>query len=93
MIIKVLVKLKRKESLSRDSQQIIASINVKPVKGAANKKLEKILAEWLDIAPSLVAVQKGHTSRHKIIDIKLEDAEVQYAINTIPKFPKVLKIL
>jgi len=82
---KVLVKLKRKESISWDGQQLIVSINAAPIKGAANKRLVHFLAEWLDLAPSLIAVKKGHISRHKIVTIDLDEIEVRQDNKNTPK--------
>jgi len=93
MTVKVLVKLKRKESISWDGQRLVTSINSAPIKGAANRRLEQALAEWLDLAPSLVTVQKGHASRHKTIEIDLVDEELREAINTLPKYPKQMRLL
>jgi len=93
MTLRVLVKLKRKEAISWDGQQLIMSINAAPIKGAANRRLEQALAEWLDLAPSLVAIQKGHTSRHKTIIIDLPSEKLKNAIQTLPKYPKQTKLV
>ena len=46
-----------------------------PIDGRANEALIRFLADRLDIAPSLITLVKGHTSKHKTLDIPLsEDA-------------------
>jgi uncharacterized protein (TIGR00251 family) len=46
-----------------------------PIDGRANEALIRFLADQLDIAPSRISIIKGHTSKHKTLDIPLsEDA-------------------
>ena len=40
-----------------------------PVKGKANKELVAFLGEMLGVAKSAVSIEKGHTSRNKILAI------------------------
>jgi len=41
----------------------------KPVDGEANKAVIKILAKYFDVAPSLVHIKSGLTSRNKVIEV------------------------
>ena len=41
----------------------------KPVDGAANTALVKLLAKHFDVAKSCVIIKSGASSRHKIIEI------------------------
>ena len=41
----------------------------KPVDGAANTALVKLLAQHFDVAKSCVIIKSGASSRHKIIEI------------------------
>ncbi len=46
-----------------------------PIDGRANEALIRFLADRLNIAPSLISIIKGHTSKHKTLDVPLsEDA-------------------
>ena len=40
-----------------------------PVKGKANKELVAFLSQMLGVAKSAVSIEKGHTSRNKILAI------------------------
>ena len=46
------------------------SIKAPPVGGAANRELRRFLARVFDISPSQVAILSGHTSRHKMAEIR-----------------------
>jgi uncharacterized protein len=46
-----------------------------PADGAANAELIRLLAARLGIARSSVAVERGASSRHKIVTIDLDQAE------------------
>ncbi len=47
------------------------SIKEPPVEGKANKAIIKALAEYFDIAPSLIFLTSGPTSRQKIFEIEI----------------------
>ena len=40
-----------------------------PVAGRANRELVALLSEWLDIPQSAVTIERGATSRHKLVAI------------------------
>jgi hypothetical protein len=40
-----------------------------PEKGEANDSVMEILAEHLNVAPSLIRIKSGNKSRHKLIEI------------------------
>lgn len=42
-----------------------------PEDGKANEAMIRLLAAHFDVAPSSVVIVRGHTSRHKIIEIPL----------------------
>jgi len=50
------------------------AVNEPPDKGKANRAVEKLLARAVGIAPSLVEVVKGETSRRKTVLLRGTDA-------------------
>ena len=40
-----------------------------PANGAANKAVQRLLAETLDVAPSRFVLIRGHTSRKKVFQL------------------------
>lgn len=50
-------------------------VTAPPVDGKANEATEKLLARWLGVPRSTVAVTSGHASRHKRIRIAGASAE------------------
>lgn len=47
------------------------SVQEPPVEGRANTAIVRTLADHFHVAPSLVRIISGHTSRQKIVDIAL----------------------
>ena len=43
-----------------------------PVKGAANREVIKLIAAHFHLAPSRVEIIKGHRSKEKIIELKMD---------------------
>ncbi len=52
-----------------DGAALKARVRAVPEDGKANAALEALIADWLGLARSTVAVVSGHTSRVKIISI------------------------
>lgn len=44
-------------------------IKAKPVNGEANEALTKFLSEYFKIPASKITLLKGHTSKHKVVEI------------------------
>lgn len=51
-----------------------------PEKGKANQALAVLIATWIGVAKSCVAVAAGHTSRYKTVEIAGESDELLAAI-------------
>ena len=50
---------------------LIVYVREVPEKGRANDALVKLLADHLDLPKSCVSITRGHTSRHKIVEIDI----------------------
>ncbi len=72
MIIETLVKTRsKKESVELNSEGIyLVKVNALPVKGAANERVQEMLAEYFKLAKSSVVIIRGHKSSKKIFEIK-----------------------
>ena len=89
MQVHALVKPGRKrESLGWDGEKLVVVVQAPPVEGAANERLTQVLADWLGLAKSRVAVVKGWTSRHKTLEIRVETAVFQVAVDLLPRVPR-----
>lgn len=60
---------KKDEVVQLDATHFKISVKAPPQDGKANLAVEKVLAEFLGIAPSCVKIIKGHTSKNKIVEI------------------------
>ena len=71
---KIFVKVKfgnKEESIKKvDQTHFIISIKERPIKGAANKAIIKVLADYFKISKLGVQITSGLTSPKKIIQIK-----------------------
>lgn len=54
-----------------DDGSVVVHVRERAVDGAAHTGLVKALAEHFGVAPSRVAVVRGHTSRTKQVDVDL----------------------
>ena len=78
----------KRESLGWDGVQLIAVVQAPPVEGAANERLVVVLASWLGLSKSQVRVVKGWTSRYKTLEIEVDAAIFQAAIDILPCLPR-----
>lgn len=61
----------RLEEISEDEYK--AWVTAAPADGAANAALIELLAEHFNVAPSLIRIQSGNKSSHKLVEIDLGD--------------------
>lgn len=47
-----------------------------PVEGAANDALVKFISKKLGLSKSKVSISSGDKSRHKVLDIEMDESEV-----------------
>ena len=58
----------RSEVTERDGVLTVLT-SARPVAGQANAAVIKLLAEYLDVAPSLIRIARGSTARTKCVEI------------------------
>jgi len=88
MELKVFVKIgHRYEIIGWDGNELTVGINAPPVEGAANSKLIEILSEWLNIGKNKIVFVGGQTSRHKILQINIDEAIINNKLSEVPKLP------
>lgn len=52
-----------------DGDQLVVYLRARPVDGAANAALIKILAEHFGVHRCQISIKTGQTSRHKLIEL------------------------
>lgn len=55
---------------------LVVRVTAPPVDGKANAALCKLLASELGVAPSSVAVVRGHTARDKVVEVDGVETEI-----------------
>ena len=73
------IRVQVKPGGSRDSVatqsdgSLLVRTTVKPIDGAANQAVVKLLAEFYGVSKSRVRLKKGHAARYKTFQIDLND--------------------
>ncbi len=52
-----------------DADHFVVSVKAPPIEGRANRAITQALADFFHVAPSLVRLTSGATSRQKVFDI------------------------
>jgi uncharacterized protein YggU (UPF0235/DUF167 family) len=60
----------RREALRWDGRELSLWITQPPVEGAANEAARRLVAEWLDVAPSHVRLVGGHRNAHTLFEVE-----------------------
>lgn len=72
-LIKIVVRAKpgsKREKISiGDSGEIVMAFAVRPVEGAANKAIVKILAQNLGLSASSILLERGEKSKSKVFEV------------------------
>lgn len=84
---------RQRESLGWDGVQLVAVVQAPPVEGAANERLILVLAGWLGVGKSQIAVVKGWTSRYKTLEVGVDQVEFDEAVSVLPRVPRQDKLL
>ena len=62
---------REEEVLKVDENHFVVAVKESPIKGKANKAIEKAIARYFEVPPSDVRIISGHTSRQKVVEIKI----------------------
>lgn len=78
--INILVKPNAKKTtiIKIENQELIISLHAKPHQGEANKELISYLAKLLKLPKKQVILERGETSRHKLVLIPLYDSVQEF---------------
>ena len=49
--------------------ELTVYLREKPIDGAANQALIQLLADYFQVAKTQITIRRGHTSRHKQVEI------------------------
>jgi uncharacterized protein len=66
---------RRDEVVGERDGKVVIRVTAPPVDGKANDALCRLIAKRVGVAPSKVAVVKGHAAREKIVRVDGVDAE------------------
>lgn len=58
---------------------LTVKVRVLPEDGKANKAVIEALSDYFSIAKSCISIQKGHTQRNKIVEIKGDELKIKQA--------------
>ncbi|MCX5516536.1 hypothetical protein C3941_18650 [Kaistia algarum] len=64
---------------------VLARVSAPPDKGAANRALERLIADWLDVARSSVRIVTGDTARIKTLSVEVGDDVLSAAVAGLPR--------
>lgn len=72
---KIFVKAKpsaREEKVEQISENhFVVAVKEPPIGGKANEAIRKAIAQYFKVPPSEVSIISGHTSRQKVVEIKI----------------------
>ena len=69
--------------LSDGRAVLLARVSAPPEKGAANRALERLLADWLGLGVSQVGIVSGETARVKTLAVDIDAADLAAAIDAL----------
>ena len=94
MKLRVLVKIGRRQGLTGwDGSRLYITIDAPPIDGVANTKLIETISQWLDVSKSRVQISKGHTARHKTLEIDITEEQLNQSLNLLPQLPAQERLL
>ena len=67
--------VKHDESVKLVCGLYIVNVKAQPIDGKANDAAQQLLAHHFDVAPSLVVLVRGHTSKYKVFDVTMATNE------------------
>ncbi len=66
------------------TQEVAVRVTAAPDSGKANKAVCKLIAKELGIPKSAVALKRGETSRHKLLECEATSANLESWISSLP---------
>jgi uncharacterized protein len=51
--------------------RLLVYVQQRAIEGAANEAVVRLVAAHFDVAPSRVSIRRGHTSKHKTLEIEI----------------------
>jgi uncharacterized protein (TIGR00251 family) len=73
---------KKKESIAHGDSHWLISINAQAVDGKANERLIEFLSEILELPKSRIAIEKGHASPFKVMEISGNEKLILETLNS-----------
>lgn len=70
LYIRATPRARKDEIVARSGDDLLVSVTAPPDDGKANAAVCKLIAKSLGVPKSAVEVSRGHTSRHKALDIE-----------------------
>ena len=67
--------VKHDESVKLGCGLYVVNVKAQAIDGKANDAAQQLLARHFDVAPSLVVLVRGHTSKYKVFDITMVTSE------------------
>lgn len=67
--VRVISRASKNAVQKRGEDEYAVRLTKAPVDGQANDQMKKVLAEYFSVAPSLIRILRGRTSRTKTVEI------------------------
>lgn len=93
MKLSVRVKIGRRENVYWDGSTLFVGVDAPPVDGKSNRRLVEILSDLFHTPKSLIEIVQGHTARHKVIEIQINQEEFNTVIDSVEEAPDQMKLI
>lgn len=67
--------VKHEESVKLICGLYVVNVKAQAIEGKANDAAQQLLAHHFDVAPSMVILVRGHTSKYKVFDVAMAIVE------------------
>jgi uncharacterized protein YggU (UPF0235/DUF167 family) len=67
--------VKHEESVKLGCGLYVVNVKAQAIDGKANDAAQQLLARHFEVAPSLVVLVRGHTSKYKVFDVTMATSE------------------
>lgn len=66
--------------------ELVVRVTAAPDAGKANAAVLRVVARFLDVAPTSVTIVRGQASRHKVLSVDaLDDSDIASALERVPR--------